>query len=179
MSHSSSRKSIAAVFLIVLCTVPVVSALYIQHRGIFDPLPIGQKIPSIDGLSSRAGVVVQDSLARKKSLLLFFTTACGHCRTEISNLNKLRLKYQQELDIIAVSLDNRQATMALEEELKLDIPILIADNRKVKDDFKLTILPVLYYIDESRILRKHSRGEHSLAFDEDLIREFINTGRGR
>lgn len=173
MYHQSARKSFAAVSLIVLCTVPVVVALYIEHRRILDPLLVGQKIPSIEALFPNGDVFVQDSLAHKKLLLLFFTTGCSHCRTEISNLNELRAKYVSEMDIVGVSLDSRQATNALKEELKLKIPIVLGDNEKVKSIFKLTILPALYCIDESQILRRYSAGEHSLAFDEDLIREFI------
>ena len=173
MYHRSTRKSFAMVSLIVLCTVPVVLALYVEQRRIFDPLPVGQKIPSIEALSPDGDVLVQDSLAHKKLLLLFFTTACGHCRTEISNLNELRAKYVTEIDIVGISLDGRQATDALKEELNLKIPILLGDNEKVKSVFRLTILPALYCIDESQILRRYSSGEHSLAFDEDLIKEFI------
>jgi peroxiredoxin len=175
MYHQSARKSFATVSLIVLCTVPVVLALYIEHRRIFDPLLVGQKIPSIEALSPDGDVFVLDSLAHKKLLLLFFSTACSHCRTEISNLNELRAKYVLEIDIVGVSLDGRQATNALKEELNLKIPILLGDNEKVKSVFRLTLLPALYYIDESQILRRYSTGEHSLAFDEDLIKEFIAT----
>ncbi len=175
MYHRSTRKSIATVFLIVLCTVPVVLALYIEHRRIFDPFPVGQKVPSIEALSLDEDMSGQEGIAHKKLLLLFFTTACSHCRTEISNLNELRVKYLPEIDIVGVSLDGRQATNALKEELKLKIPILLGDNKKVKSVFRLTILPALFCIDESQILRRYSTGEHSLAFDEDLIKEFIAT----
>jgi peroxiredoxin len=138
-------------------------------------LPVGQKIPSIEALLLDGDVFVKDSLAHKKLLLLFFTTACSYCRTEISNLNELRAKYVPEIDIVGVSLDGRQATNALKEELNLKIPILLGDNEKMKSVFRLTILPVLYCIDESQILRRYSTGEHSLTFDEDLIKEFIAT----
>jgi peroxiredoxin len=175
MYHQSTRKSFATVSLIILCTVPAVLALYIEHRRIFDPLPVGQKIPSIEALSPDRDVFVQGSLPHKKLLLVFFTTACSHCRTEISNLNDLRAKYVSEIDIVGVSLDGRQATNALKEELKLKMPILLGDNEKVKSVFRLTILPAIYCIDESQILRRYSTGEHSLAFDEDLIKEFIAT----
>ncbi len=179
MYHQSARKSFATVSLIILCTVPVVLALYIEHRRIFDPLPVGQKIPSIQALSSDGDVFIQDSLAHKKLLLLFFTTACSHCRTEISSLNELRAKYVSEIDIVGVSLDSRQATTALKEELKLKIPILLGDNEKMKSVFRLTILPALYCIDESQILRRYSTGEHSLTFDEDLMKELIATKSAR
>jgi peroxiredoxin len=159
--------------------VPVVLALYAEHRRIFDPLPVGQKIPSIKALSLGGGVFVQDSLARKKLLLIFFTPRCNHCKTEISNLNELHAKYMSDIDIVGVSLDGQQATNALKEELKLKIPILLGDNEKVKNVFRLTILPALFCIDESQVLRIYSGGEHSLAFDEDLIQKFIATKRVR
>ena len=173
MYHRSTHKSIAAVSLILLCTVPVALAVYIEHQSFFDPFPVGQKIPSIDALSTDGDMFVQNSLARKKLLLLFFTTACSHCRTEISNFNELWAQHMSEIDIVGVSLDSRQATNLLKEELNLKIPILLGDNEKVKSVFRLTILPALYCIDESQVLRRYSTGEHSLTFDENLIREFI------
>lgn len=175
MQHQSARKSHATLSLVVLCTVPLVLALYIEHRRIFDPLPVGQKIPSIGALSFDGGVFVKDSLAQRKLLLLFFTTSCSHCRTEVSNLNELWAKYLQEIEIVGVSLDGREATNALKEELNLKIPILLADNEKVESVFRLTTLPAIYCIDEFQILRRYSTGEHSLAFDEDLIKDFIAT----
>ncbi len=173
MYRQSASKSFATISLVVLCTVPVALALYIEHRKIFDPLPIGQKIPFIEALSADRDMHLQDSLAHKKLLLLFFTTACSHCKTEISNLNELRAKYVSDIDIVGVSLDGRQATNALKRELNLTIPIIPGNNEKMKSVFKLTILPALYCIDEWQILRRYSSGEHSLAFDENLIREFI------
>ena len=173
MLHQSERKFYATVSLVALCTMLVVSALCIEHRRIFDPLPVGQKIPSIEALSTDGDVFVRDSLTHKKLLLAFFTTACSHCRTEMSNLNELRAKYEPELDIVGVSLDGLQATNALKEELNLQILVVLGDNEKMKNVFGLTILPALFCIDESQILRRYSSGEHSIAFDEDLIKEFI------
>ena len=175
MNLQSSRKSFAIVCLVVLCTVPFVSALYIEHQKMFESLPIGQKFPLMEALSPDGEVFGRDSLINKKLLLVFFTTACGHCRTEISNLNELRRKYLQEIDILGISLDNRQATDALRRELNLKIPILLGNKEKARKVFKFTILPAIYCIDELQILRRYSSGEHSLLFDEDLIKEFIAT----
>jgi peroxiredoxin len=175
MPFQSSRKPIAAISLLVLCAVPIALALYVQQRRIFDPPPIGQKFPLFEVLSVDGRPFVRDSVAGKKLLLLFFTTACSHCKREISNFEELRAKYMTKLDIIGISLDNIDATKALQTELNLNFPVIAGDNEKVKTLFKLNIVPAIFCFDEFQVLRRYYTGEHPLAFDENIIEEFIST----
>jgi peroxiredoxin len=174
MPFQSSRKSIAAISLLVLCTVPIALALYVQQRRIFDPSPIGQKFSLFEVLLVDGRPFVRDSVAGRKLLLLFFTTACSHCRREVSNFEELRAKYMTKLDIIGISLDNFDATNVLRTELNLKFPVIVGDKEKVKTLFRLNIVPAIFCLDESQVLRRYYTGEHSLAFDENLIEEFIS-----
>lgn len=167
------RKVFAATSLIAFCTLPVVLGLYVQQLGLFDPFPVGKKFPSLREFSIDKDAGILRGPSHNKLLLLFFTPECSHCRTEIGHLNELSAKYISDIDIIGVSLDDRQATDALKKELNLKIPIHLADPEKLRNVFKLSILPALFCIDESHTLRRFSIGEHSSAFDEALIREFI------
>ncbi len=175
MPFQSSRKFIAAISLLVLCIVPIALALYVQQRRIFDPPPIGKKVSLSEVMSVDGRPFVRDSVAGKKLLLLFFTTACSHCKREIRNFEELRAKYMTKLDIIGISLDNVDATKALRTELDLNFPVIVGDNEKVKTIFRLNILPAIFCFDESQVLRRYYTGEHSLAFDENIIEEFIST----
>ena len=175
MSFQSSRKSIAAISLLALCIVPIALALYVQQRHIFDPLPIGQKVPSFAATSLDGDAFVLDRVAGRKLLLLLFAAGCNHCRMEIGNLEELRVKYENRIDIVGISLDDSNATDALRRELNVRFPILLDDNKILRRMLRPGFVPAIYCIDEFQILRHYVAGEHSLAFDDRLIEEFVST----
>lgn len=132
-------------------------------------------MPPLLAITTDGQAFVQDTADGKKSLLVFFTPACSHCRREMANLNDLLPKYADKLDILGVSLDNLESTNALTAGMNLKFPIVVVDNEKVKKTFRLNILPAFFCVDEFRILRNYYTGEHSLSADEHLIEDFISS----
>ena len=175
MYSYSRRRAFAAGSLAVLCVMPAAIALLVQHGSLLDPLPVGERVPTIDAMSIDGRTFVNDTADRKKLLLVFFTPACSHCRRELANLDELLPKYADKLDILGVSLDNLESTRALTTDLNLRFPIVVGENEKMKKTFKVNILPSFFCIDEFRVLRNYYTGEHSLAVDEHLIEDFISS----
>jgi peroxiredoxin len=175
MQSYSRRKAFAAISLAVLCAVPIAAALYLHHVFVLSPLPIGQAMPPLFATSLDGQAFVQDTTDGKKSLVVFFTPACSHCRRELTNLDELLPKYMDKLDILGVSLDNLGSTKAMAAELNLKFPVVVANREHLDGSFRLNILPAFFCLDEDRTLKKFYSGEHSLATDEHLLDDFISS----
>ncbi len=175
MQTHSRRRAFAAASLAVLCVVPIVVALYLHHAFGLPPLQVGQTMPPLFATSLDGQAIVQDTADGKKKLLIFFTPACNHCRRELTNLDELMPKYTDKLNILGISLDNLESTKAAVTELNLKFPVVVADKEYLDTSYKMSILPALFCFDESRRLKKFYSGEHSLAFDEHLLDDFVSS----
>ena|SRR5208283_3758819 len=175
MQSYSRRKAFAAISLAVLCTIPIAAALYLHHAFAFSPVPIGQAMPPLFATSLDGHAFVPDTIDGKKSLVVFFTPACSHCRRELTNLDELLPKYMDKIDILGVSLDNLQSTKTVAAELNLKFPVVVANREHLDGSFRMNILPALFCLDEYRTLKKFYSGEHSLATDEHLLDDFISS----
>ncbi len=175
MQSYSRRKAFAAISLAVLCAVPVAAALYLHNVFALSPVPIGQTMPLLFATSLDGQAFVQDTIDGKKSLVVFFTPACSHCRRELTNLDELLPKYMDKIDILGVSLDNLESTKTAAAELNLKFPVVVANREHLDGSFRLNILPALFCLDEYRTLKKFYSGEHSLATDEHLLDDFISS----
>ncbi len=132
-------------------------------------------MPPLFATSLDGQAFVQDTRDGKKSIVVFFTPACSHCRRELTNLDELLPKYKDKLDILGVSLDNLESTKAMAAELNLKFPVVVADREQLDESFRMNILPALFCFDEYRSVKKFYSGEHSLAIDEHLLDDFISS----
>ncbi len=132
-------------------------------------------MPLLFGTSLDGQAFVQDTVDGKKSLVVFFTPACSHCRRELANLGELLPKYIDKIDILGVSLDNLESTKATAAELNLKFPVVVANREHFDGSFRMNILPALFCLDEHRTLKKFYSGEHSLSTDEHLLDDFISS----
>lgn len=175
MQSQSRRKAFAAISLALLCTAPVVVALYLHQTFALSPLPLGQPMPPLFAASLDGQAFVQDATNGKKKLVVFFTPACSHCRRELKNLDELLPQYMDKLEILGVSLDNLEITRAAASDLGLKFPVVVADREHLDGSFKMNILPALFFFGQDQKFEMFYSGEHSLAFDEHLLEDFISS----
>ena len=175
MQSQSRRRAFAAVSLVVLCAAPAGVILYLLHSWTPTPVPLGNKMPALHLMSIDGHAFVQDTADGKKSLLVFFTPSCSHCRRELTNLDDLLPRFTDKLDILGISLDNLESTEALITEMNLKFPVVVVDDEQLEKTFKVNILPAFFCVDELGVLRNYYTGEHSLAIDEHLLMEFISS----
>ncbi len=178
ISHSR-RRALAAISLVVLCTAPIAIIVHLSRNFAPSPLLLGHTMPPLSARKLDGQNLVQDTSIRKKRVVVFFAPACGHCRNELINLDKLLPKYMETIDVLGVSLDNSRATAAMAADLHLNFPIVVADKDRLDVGYNVNILPVMFCFDEYRVLKKLYYGEHTLAIDERLFEEFTSSSNAR
>ncbi len=114
-----------------------------------------------------------DSCRAKKLLLLFYSTSCPHCRTEIINLDSLYGIFSNELDVIGVCVDRFPGGAGWGDSIVPSFPVVVRNGFDLARSFKITAVPLLYCIDEGRVLRYRSSGENTFHADSLLVAEFV------
>ncbi|MFA6542151.1 MAG: redoxin domain-containing protein [Bacteroidota bacterium] len=155
--HSRIRASLILLLLIVV--IPGGTYLYIEKKWIIDPLPLGNTIPSVV-LSTVNGVNVRtDSLISMKTVFVFFSISCPHCKRELMYLDSLHSIFKNDIEIIAVSLSSRPETIQFADELKLPFPVYLDTGNEAKLRFRVMPVPALFYFTRHKRLIKYQAGE--------------------
>ena len=103
-------------------------------------------------LSTLSGT--KDSLVAHKGevvVLNFWATWCAPCVEEMPTLERLHsLLGSQGLTVLAVAVDDTEVALnAAQKELGLSFPILLDQNGKVRDQFKVQGYPETFIVDRS------------------------------
>lgn len=151
------RASLILLFLFVL--IPYGIYLYIDTRIIVDPLLLGNTIPSAALSTFDGETVYTDSLINKKTVFVFFSVSCPHCKRELMYLDSLHSIFNNEIAIIAVSLSSPPETIQLVDELKLSFPVYLDPVHEAKLRFRVMPVPALFYFTQHKRLIKYQAGE--------------------
>lgn len=131
-------------------------------------------LPTVDGKQ-----VKLSDLRGKTVLLNFWATWCGPCKMEIPWFSELQQQYgPQGLVILGVSMDDdpKKDVPQFAQQMKIDYPILIG-NDKVADQYGgVEGLPQTFYIDSDGKIVKKVVGLASHSEIEDGIKEALATG---
>ena len=115
------------------------------------------------------------SIHKKYTLIDFWASWCGPCRSESNMLNKLYEKYNDKgFEIYGVSLDDKQEKWikALEKDHRIwaNVSSLEAFKTKAAYDYAVTALPMNYLIDaESKIIGKNLHEDELIALLKKLM----------
>ena len=173
MPTSLSRKYLAVALLCALCAIHIAAALYLQRAVSADAVPIGGVIPPIKGISLDGQPFVQNNMETRKLALLFFTPTCVHCKEELENVEKLRPRYLGSLTFLAISLGNPELTRSVAYELHLGFPVIIDSRAELNKPLNIHVVPAMFLVDESHILRQQFVGKHSLTDIEQFLDHFV------
>lgn len=115
----------------------------------------GKKVPPIDIIDSDGKVF--HGFSSKYTLIVFWATWCGHCKTMIPELNdRLEELNNLEVEIVGISLDNNinELNGFIEKE-KIAIPMFCDEKgwaSKPAVDYAVYATPSMYLVDENGIL---------------------------
>lgn len=94
-------------------------------------------------------------LGSKPVIILFYASWSKSCTDELKFLNNLYKSYKDDLEIWAVSFDNKVSeAQGLVNEEKITVPVLSDKNGKCLDKFQILIIPKLFILDKSGYIVK-------------------------
>ncbi len=175
MISRSKHRSLAAISLAILCAFPIASSFYIEyHRNAGAPA-IGERMPPFAAAFADGRRFAFDSPRTRKLLILFYSPACSHCRTEIVNCDSVYKIFSNTLDVVGVCIDGSADSTGRKGSITPSFPVLAGNSIELAKSFKVAAVPSLYCIDEDGVLRQRSTGENTFQKDSLLIAGFAGT----
>ncbi len=123
-------KTIVRNSLLVVIALTAVIAGYVASRWMFEPtvedgrsIPVDFSLPDVHGKERSLS-----EWQAKPVVLNFWATWCGPCREEVPLLISAQKRYQKQgLRVVGVAIDNQESVAAFAKEMKIDYPLLIAE----------------------------------------------------
>lgn len=144
-----------------------------------DALALNQEAPEFSS-TLRSGQTFSLKDQRGKVVVLdFWATWCGPCISALPNVQKVYEKYQNTADVTIIAVncwehcpenERRQRIDSMANELKLTLPILLADDA-VARLYRVQGIPMQFYIDKSGIIRHTIIGFSSDSMTEEMSAE--------
>ena len=156
-----SRKVIALIIIIFVITGFVAGYIYIQNKMFVQPLTVGEIVPPVVVQTLDGKDVSTRSLFIKRSVVIFFSTSCSHCEDAIKNIRLLFPVIKDSLNIVAISIDNREETEKFIRNHDVSFPIYLDIAYKAREVFHVYPIPVLFFLNQDQRLIKFKAGEQS------------------
>ena len=138
---------------------------------------VGGIAPDIEMKTQNGKTIRLSSVQKKYTLIDFWASWCGPCRSESNTLNDLYKKYNAKgFEIYGVSLDNKKNKWlkAIEKDNRIwtNVSSLQGFKTPASYDYTVTALPDNYLIDaERKIIAKNIHGEKLIILIESLLND--------
>jgi peroxiredoxin len=152
-------KIIACVMLVVFLAVLAAGFYYLHSEWMVEPLAIGQTIAPVYVQTMNGIQRSTQSIFVKKSMVLFFSTACSHCQKELSDMAAYYPFFKDSITIAAISLDGGDETKELITTLHIPFPVYLDLNHEAKKSFHVHPTPAMFFVDEHQRLLRYKAGE--------------------
>jgi peroxiredoxin len=156
-----SRKWIAFMVIIFIVASSIAGFMYLQNKMIVQPLAVGEKVPPVVVQTLDGKDVSTRSLLGKRSVVIFFSTSCSHCEGVIKNTHLLFPMIKDSLNIVAISIDDREETEKFMRTHDVSFPIYLDRDYKAGQVFHVYPIPVLFFLNQDQRLIKFKAGEQS------------------
>ena len=138
---------------------------------------VGGIAPDIEMKTQNGKTIRLSSVQKKYTLIDFWASWCGPCRSESNTLNDLYKKYNAKgFEIYGVSLDNKKNKWlkAIEKDNRIwtNVSSLQGFKTPASYDYAVTALPDNYLIDAKRkIIAKNIHGEKLITLIDSLLND--------
>lgn len=127
------------------------------------------------------GKVTRDELVGKKPTLIhFWSISCHLCKVAMSDINRFRDRYKNELNVIAVHMPRSEDDLdigmikATAKKHNITQPIFIDNELTLTDLFDNQYVPAYYVFDKHGQLRHFQAGESGMKMLEKRLVRVLN-----
>jgi len=163
--------AIALLSLAALVLRPGVAPASEINQAESTKLAPGWELPGLDGDTLRSA-----NFKGKVVVLDFWATWCPPCRAEIPDFIALQKKYAaQGLAVVGVSVDSSslKTVKAFAQEMGINYPVLLADDKTVAAFGGIEVLPTTFIIDRTGRIVKQHLGYTAPTVVEDEIKKLL------
>ncbi|MGM9921311.1 MAG: redoxin family protein [Bhargavaea sp.] len=120
-----------------------------------------------------------DLVGEKPTLIHFWAVSCNICKETMPEVNELRDKYKDDLNVVAVHMPLTGADNDMDkireaaEQYGLTQPVFVDSEYKLTDAFENELAPAYYVFDREGQLRHYQAGRTGLDMVEDRIERVI------
>ena len=177
-SRTTLKRFTAAIGLVALLSIPVVTVTFLQRAGGVHQLHPGDRIPALSLRSLDSAEVSILSLNGKQAVLLFFSVDCPRCQLEISNLDKLFRSFKDKYVFAGISSGNSHAMRNLLNAREIELPVFLDDNAEGRKAFGVFEVPTLFLVRANGVIAYRGSGAEPLEARRRLLTNFsVDEGR--
>ena len=139
---------------------------------------IGSRAPDFT-LSTLDGrqVRVSDYRDKKVVVVAFWASWCGPCRIEMPSLQSFYAKNRNNVEVLAVSIDqDPAAARRYAEENKIPFAVLLDNNQQAATSYGVSGIPMLFVVDRTGNIRSSHEGMNPAL--EAMLTAEVGTGLG-
>ena len=177
MKHLSTHAKVIHIvsFIVILLIAAVSEYFIIRNERSVAALTAGQVFPSIAVLSAAERQLSLNELIRNNTILVVFSTRCTHCLDEIKFWNAVFPHLNDSCSVAALSVDNVMNTVAFVKEYAITLPVFTFVTTDAIDSLHIRSVPMIFFIDGSRILRRVIVGNQEKGTVARMISEFLQS----
>jgi len=148
-----------------------------DRNDVINYIKIGDPLPEFTVDNGEGNKLTNKDFIGKKSYLVFFTTTCRDCQRELPRMDALwqQIKGRDDCQVIAVS---RKQGKGITDEFWSDngftMPKYLDPDRAVYDLFANSIVPRIYLIDRSGVVRWMGVEDITDISNEELLMQILN-----
>lgn len=144
-------------------------------------MKLHEPMPELSGASAwlNGEVTKSELVGEKPTLIHFWAVSCNICKETMPEVNELRDKYKDDLNVVAVHMPLTGADNDMDkireaaEQYGLTQPVFVDSEYKLTDAFENELAPAYYVFDREGQLRHYQAGRTGLDMVEDRIERVI------
>ncbi|PKG22405.1 peroxiredoxin family protein [Niallia nealsonii] len=156
------------ILLIGLCFLYAASLEHTAIAAKTKPLEIGAKAPDFSLRNLKGETLKLSDFKGKKVMLNFWATWCPPCKQEMPAIQQFFEEKGKDVVILAVNIDGSEDVIEFVQSKKITFPILLDENNRVNEQYKVVTIPTTFFIDEKGIIQH----KFYSAMPIEIMREF-------
>jgi len=155
-------------FVVGFCLLTAVSFYQPVFAAQTQSVEIGAKAPDFSLRNLQGKTVKLSDYRGKKVMLNFWATWCPPCKQEMPAIQQFFEEKKGDVAILAVNIDGAEDVIEFVQTRKLTFPILLDENNRVNEQYKIVTIPTTFFIDEKGIIQH----KFYSAMPMEIMREF-------